>query len=1290
MSVPEPEQTIAAAGPPAEAVPAGGSEPGHEAFAAQAARTPERVALICGAERLTYAELDARAAARAAELGVPAGSLVGVRMERGVELVVALLAVLKAGAGYVVLDPAFPEERLRVMTGDAGVSAVLSPRGLERRAEHARHDGIACVMFTSGSTGRPKGVAAPHRAITATVTGQEYAPFDAVWLQCSPTSWDAFALELWGPLLSGGTCVLYPGARPDPLVLGRLIAEHGVTSMYLSSSLFNVIVDECPDTLAGLRHLIVGGEALSPAHVGRALALHPELRLRNGYGPVEGMIFLTTHPVTAVNGPVPIGTPLRGKHVRVLDARLRPVPDGQVGELYAAGDGLATCYLGRPGATAERFVADPFGPPGGRMYRTGDLVRRRPGGVLEYVGRADDQVKVRGFRIEPAEVESVLSGHPAVGRACVVAREDVPGDRRLVAYVVPRPGAAIEPGALRAHAAAVLPEFMVPSAFVTLEALPLTDTGKLDRAALPAPVHGEPAAAAAESRDEPRDEVEKALCELFAEVLKVPSVGVHDDFFDLGGDSLMVARLLSRIHAVLGVEVGVRTLFETPTVAAVARRIGERPMPGGAPAAPPGDPAGQAASSPPAAGTTEETPLSAAQRRLWFLDQVDAGVAYNMPMLVRLRGPVNAEALGGALADVVARHEPLRTVFTVRDGEPAQRVLPVAQARPRFEVAEVTEDELDARVAKAARHRFDLASELPIHAVLFVTGPESSALLLVMHHIATDGWSLPPLMRDLSRAYRARLDGTSVDWPPLPISYAEYAALHRDRVAAIADDELAYWRKALTGLPERLALPRIGASPVSGSPGTSVTDSRGVSPAGSPGVSVTAAPGVSVADSAGVSMTGSSGVSVNPSGVSTAATSAVSAGAFPGVSADGSPAESTVAGADISGAAPPALSGTGSGSSAFGGAAQTVVRHIDAGLHGRLVELGRRHGATLFMVLQAGLAEVLRRAGAGEDLPIGAPVAGRSTGPVDDLVGFFVNLLVLRTDVSGDPTAEELIARVRETDLEAFSHQEAPFERVVQELNPARRPGLPPLVDVVLALQNNARAELALPGVDARVEVVRTGAARFELLVDVTDTYAAGGAPDGIAVTVEYRADAFERAVMEWLAEAFVLVLDGMCAAPGAPLSAIAVPPPPVRPARPDAGAATPLPDRDAGVRAAPPEQGAGARAASPPERDAEERAAPPPERDAAEIERAVAAVWAEVLGVARVGPDDGFFALGGNSLSAVRVAARLSARGLPATAAHLFEAPTVSALAALLARTPARAEPAITRLPRTPRTRTD
>ncbi|MEQ4718550.1 condensation domain-containing protein [Nonomuraea sp. B19D2] len=1141
----------------------------HEVFARQAARTPGRTALISGAERLTYAELDARSSALADELDVPPGCLAGVRMERGAGLVVALLAVLKRGAGYLVLDPDLPEERLRGMVEDAGAAAVLSPEGVERLPRAARHDGVACVMFTSGSTGRPKGVAAPHRAIVATVTGQAYVPFEAVWLQCSPVSWDAFVLELWGPLLSGGTCVLYPGPRVDPVVMARLTAEHRVRCMYLSSSLFDVIVDECPQALAGVRHLLVGGEALSPRHVRRALERHPGLRLSNGYGPVEGMIFMTTHPVTSVDGPVPIGTPLAGKRVHVLDERLRPVPDGEVGELYAAGDGLALGYLGRPGLTAERFVADPFADPGGRMYRTGDLVRLS-GGVLQFVGRADEQVKIRGFRVEPGEVADVLARHPSVARAGVVAREDSPGEKRLVAYVVAAPGRRVHDDgtpceghvdveALRAHAAAVLPDFMVPSAFVVLPGLPLTPSGKLDKSRLPAPVYEQGGSGAA------RDDVEKSLCALFAEVLKVPRVGVDDGFFTLGGDSLMVARLLSRIHAELGAEVGVRTLFETPTVAAIAEHVRQQA----------GQRAGERAPErgEPSASLAEEAapPLSFAQRRLWFLDQVDAGVAYNMPMLVRLHGPVDAAALRGALEDVVARHEALRTVFTVHDGEPAQRVLPVEEARPGFSAVEVPAAELDARVAEAARHRFDLAAELPIHSVLFTTGPDEHALLLVMHHIATDGWSLPPFMRDLSRCYAARLAGVRAELPPLPTRYADYAVRQRARADTLAGSELGYWRETLKGLPERLPLPR------------------------------------RMEDAAETA-----------------------------------------------------------------GAAETVVRRIDADLHGRLAELGRQRGATLFMVLQAALAVVLNRAGAGTDLPIGAPVAGRSSDSVGDLVGFFVNLLVLRTDLTGDPDAGELVARVRETDLEAFTHQEVPFERVVQDLNPARRTGRHPLVDVVLALQNNARAELDLPGVESRVEVVRTGAARFELLVDVTDDYDRDRAPAGIAVTVEYRVAAFDRLVMQWLADALVRVLEAMAAAPGAPVSSIAVPEMPQAAVRDTPQAA-----------AEPPAAGA------PSTRREPVGARRWPRSD---LERRVADVWADVLGVPGVGLDDGFFALGGNSLSAVRVAARLAGQGLPATAGQLFSAPTVAELAAALKQAlehaATRPEPRIERIPRAPRIR--
>jgi len=479
----------------------------HDLVARQAERTPDALAVVGGDVRLTYAELDARAARVAAHLGaagVGPGAIVGVCLSRDTDLVVTLLAVLKSGAGYAVLDSTFPGARLAGMVVDAGISVVIAaqrPAWLAAELAFLRPDlidgpvaapppaaggDVACVMFTSGSTGRPKGVVAPHRAIVATVTGQDYAPFGvgAVWLQCSPGSWDAFVLELWGPLCNGGTCVLHPHGRPDPLLIAALVAEHGITVAYLSVGLFNVIVDECPGALDSVEDLIVGGEPLSPEHLARLYARTPGIRLRNGYGPVECMVFLTTHPITPADiadGRIPAGRPLAGKRYHLLDARLRPVADGEVGEVYGAGEGLAHGYVGLPGLTAERFVADPSGPPGTRMYRSGDLGRRGADGALVLLGRSDDQVKIRGHRVELNEVRAAVCGHPAVSAAAVVASGELA--RELVCFyscgavVVPEPE-------LRTHLAGQLPDYMIPTRLVRLGHLPLSRNGKIDRAEL--------------------------------------------------------------------------------------------------------------------------------------------------------------------------------------------------------------------------------------------------------------------------------------------------------------------------------------------------------------------------------------------------------------------------------------------------------------------------------------------------------------------------------------------------------------------------------------------------------------------------------------------------------------------------------------------------------------------------------------------------------------------------------------------------------------------------------------
>ncbi|GAA3511922.1 hypothetical protein GCM10022220_59040 [Actinocatenispora rupis] len=1225
----------------------------HDLVAEQAARRGTAVALVSGPDRLSYADLDAaatRLARRLTASGVRRGDVVAVHLPRCTDLVVALLGTLRAGAAYLVLDPDLPADRRAALAtaaragtvlgrplpglrhvpvaadggGPVGVAAADSPRdhGAAPADEPAPGGGVrtggvslagngsggsagtvsgdpgdtACVMFTSGSTGAPKGVAAPHRAIVGTLTGQDYLPFtaDTVWLSVAPVSWDAFALELWGALCFGGTCVLAPGSRPDPLAMARLVAEHGVTAMYLSASLFSLVVDEYPAALAGLRHLVVGGEAPSPAHVRRALAEYPDLVLRNGYGPVEAMVFVTTHPVDpAADGPVPIGTAIRGKAVHVLDERLRPVADGTVGELYAAGVGIAHGYLHDPAATAERFVASPYGPPGDRLYRTGDLVRWHADGPLEYVGRADAQVKIRGFRVEPAEVEAVLTAYPRVRRAAVAAGTDHRGDRRLVAYLVVD---GTPPGVddLRAHAAATLPDFMVPTAYVPVASLPLTPSGKLDRRALPGAVpeperdtflapSGDPVASvvdtaepgsSADASTEPPSgpgvpvDVVGVLRRLFGEVLGVPSVGPDDDFFALGGDSLSVARLLIRIRATLDAEPGVRAVFAAPTPAGLAPLVA------------PEDAAESVAVQHIATPADELTP---AQQRLWFLDQVDAGLAYTMPILFRWRGAVDAAALRAALAEVADRHESLRTLFVAVDGRPVRRVLP--SVRP---VLDVVVGDPAATVEAAARYRFDLAAEPPIRATLCTdpTDPSAHALLLVMHHIAVDGWSLPPLVRDLSTAYAGRLGtrGSAVEErvtrspdsgatrgrslhmpePHLDASTPRTAPTQSARVAPRSVVEqgneagLAYWVERLRGMPEGTALPRRADRPA-----------------------------VPAADAA------------------------------------------------------------------------TVLRRLDAAAHGALVELARRYGATPFMVLHTALAAVLSAAGAGPVAAVGAPVAGR-TRESGDAVGFFVNLVVLRAAVTaGDPVGA-LLHRVRDADVAAFAHQDTPFESVVAALNPARRPGRHPLADVVLALQNNARATLRLPGVAAPMEVVRTGAARFPLLVDVTDRYDATGAPAGVELTVEYRTDEFAGEVMAWFADALVAVLTALPAHEDTPIGALpGVPPLP--PGCPPATAYDPLPTPETVA----PHRIEGA--------------------DGGLVAR-IAAIWADVLGVPAVGPDDDFFALGGNSLRAVRVAARIATReGLAATANHVFTAPTVRGLVRVLAEVgPAAAAP-IPRRPRVP-----
>ncbi|MBD0673833.1 non-ribosomal peptide synthetase, partial [Streptomyces sp. CBMA156] len=571
------ESDDTAAGQPTAALP--------ELFARQVLATPDAVAVVADGAELTYRELDRRANRLARALagqGVRPETPVAVLLERSADLVVAVLAIVRAGGAYVPLDPRFPSSRIDLILRETGAALVLTEDVLTALVQAEPDDSdpqvpcdarqLAYVMYTSGSTGRPKGIGVTHQDVAALALAPCWrgGAHERVLLH-SPTAFDASTYELWVPLLGGGTVVVAPPGRLGLDELQRSVTEHRVTGLWLTAGLFRLVAEERPAVLTGVREVWAGGDVLPPAAVARVLAACPGTAVVNGYGPTETTTFAAHHPVHTLPEPgatLPIGRPMAGMRAYVLDAALRPVPPGVIGELHLAGAGVARGYPGRPGLTAERFTACPFGPPGSRMYRTGDLARRLPDGILEFAGRADDQVKLRGFRIEPGEIEAALAGLPGIAQAAVLAREDQPGDQRLVAYLVPAAGAAVQVGDLPDRLRRELPEYMVPSAFVELDALPLTANGKLDRAALPAPGHGEEGAGRG-----PRTPQEQLLCALFAEILGRERVGVDEGFFDLGGHSLLAARLVSRVRETLGVDLGLRTLFEAPTVAGLAARL---------------------------------------------------------------------------------------------------------------------------------------------------------------------------------------------------------------------------------------------------------------------------------------------------------------------------------------------------------------------------------------------------------------------------------------------------------------------------------------------------------------------------------------------------------------------------------------------------------------------------------------------------------------------------------------------------------------------------------------------
>jgi amino acid adenylation domain-containing protein len=990
----------------------------HQLFEAQAERTPDAVAAVCEHDALTYAELNARAnrlAHHLRALGVGPEVRVGICLHRSLDLLVSLLAVMKAGGAYVPLDPAYPAERLEMILSDAGapvlvtqetlrgtlpleagVAEVVIDRDAEliaaRPASNPRSGvtarNLAYLIYTSGSTGRPKGVAIEHESAVVMLawawgvyTDQELSGMLAATSIC----FDLSVFELFLPLSRGGRVIMVENALALPASAAR--DQVRLLNTVPSAAAALVKTGGIP---AGVRTINLAGEPLKTELVDALYATGTVERVYDLYGPSEDTTY-STYTLRAAGAPANIGRAIANSQAYVLNAGLDPVPVGVVGELYLGGLGVTRGYLGRPSLTAERYVPDHLGDKAGaRLYRTGDKVRWNADGTLQYLGRLDEQVKVRGYRIELGEIEAGLRRAGATD-CVVVARADDAGEKRIVAYVV----GAVDADELRAALRRTLPEYMVPAAFVKMDALPLHPNGKLNKKALPAPVF----AAAEDAYVAPRTPVEEVLAGIWAELLKLDRVGVAESFFELGGHSLLATRVISRIREALAVELPLRALFEAPTVAELAERV-EALRRADAPALPAIVPVER----------TDALPLSFAQERLWFLDRMEGSTgAYAVPAALRLTGALDAAALERALGEIVRRHEALRTVFREIDGAAAQVVQPFAGfVLPLADLRGMDADAREAEVRRAAaadaERTFDLAAGPVFRASLLRLADDEHVLLLCMHHVVSDAWSMGVLFRELSALYGAFAAGGESPLAPLPVQYADFAAWQRTHLQGPAlDAQLGWWKEQLGGAPALLELPTDHPRPAVQS---------------------------------------------------------------------------------------------------YRGAREAVA--LSPALTARLEALARAEGATLYMVLLGAFQLLLGRYAGADDVVVGSPIAGRTRRETEELIGFFVNTLALRTDLSGDPTFRQLLGRVRQGTLGAYEHQEVPFEKLVAELQPERTLSHSPLFQVMFILQNVERGGRELPGLAMERLDGGSGSTKFDL------SLALRADEGGLRGSLEYATDLFD------------------------------------------------------------------------------------------------------------------------------------------------------------------------------------
>jgi amino acid adenylation domain-containing protein/FkbH-like protein len=1014
----------------------------HELIEQQAERRPQAIACQYEQEQLSYEQLNRRANQLAHWLRgqrIGPGQRVGLYIERSLDMMIGLLGIQKCGAAYVPLDPGYPQERIRLILEDAQVPVLITQQSLAGLIEGqhqllcldrdweqiaaqesanprplAQPQDLLYVIFTSGSTGRPKGVQVSHRAVVnllCSMAQRLQMSASDVFPALASFAFDMCIPELYLALICGGRVVI--GDRhlsADGERLAAVLRASGATVVHATPTTWGLLL-EAGFSGAGLKRAI-GAEPLPRALCTRLLQAEPSLY--NFYGPTETTVWSTVHHFSSVDEPLVIGRPLANTQVYILDRHLEPVPIGVAGELYIGGDGVASGYLKRPQLDAERFIADPFASTAGRrMYRTGDLGRYLSDGRIEFLGRADHQVKLRGYRIELGEIEAVLNRHAAVKQCVVAAREDQAGDKRLVAYVVPHDENGASAADWHAWNKDRLPEYMLPAAYVTLQKLPLSPNGKVDRAALPAPdyVHS----GLARSEGELRTPAEEVIAGIWEDVLRLERVGRNDQFFDLGGHSLLATRVVSRIRQAFDVDLPLRTLFEAPVLAALTERVQllarER----------------HGLSSPPLerAARDRRLPLSFAQQRLWFLDQLEANKSiYNVPHVVRIGAVVDATVLERALNEIVRRHEVLRTTFQLIDGEPAQVIAP--QLTLSLSVTDLTtlppsEREQQARQLsmEEIRRPFDLMNGPLLRARLLRLASADCVLVLSTHHIVSDRWSLGVLWQELTALYQAFSAGSASPLAALPLQYCDYAVWQRRCLSdATLEQQLQYWRQQLAGAPSVLELP---------------------------------------ADKP-------------------------------------RPREQSFHGAKLS-------------------------FNIEPALTARLKALSRAQGATFFMTLLAAFGVLLSRYSRQDEIVIGSPTAGRTRAEVEQLIGLFVNTLLLRLDMSDNPSFLELLQRARSSAMGAYAHQELPFEKLVEELRPERDLSRNPLFQVMLILQNVPAIEPTFAGAAVSAFLVPAETSKFDL------TLIAVEADDAVRATFEYNTELFEASTIERLAQHLLQLL---------------------------------------------------------------------------------------------------------------------------------------------------------------------